>query len=341
MQQDGSPPARNQSFLGRLVNQPFRKETGDGAIVITRDGGIYKLEGVLGVGGLSVVYMATRYNDHKHVALKLPNSTARMDGHADEMLQREAELLMRFDHPNIVKVLDCGLTTTGEPFLVTDLIRAQTVDLLLIANGGRLSLSRSVEICLQMADALQHAHERGVVHRDIKPGNVLIRSLEGRDYITLFDFGIASEYATESEKVDGGSLLYASPEQMENRTCLPQSDVYQLALLLFEMLTGTLPFESSLIGAVQYRHGDVPLLPDNRELGSRALAGSVRELLLRCLSPIVSERPCSMKAFAYELRQALLKTKMAKLRCKATFDNCQAGADASQTLTGLPVIQPR
>lgn len=338
MQSMGSPFARRQPF-SRFVSQPFRKETGDGGIVITRDGAIYKLEGVLGVGGLSIVYLATRYNDRVHVALKLPNNTAIQEADADELLRREAELLMRFKHPGIIQVLDCGQTTNGEPFLATELIRAQTVDLLLVANGGRLPLARAAEICLQMADALQHVHECGVVHRDIKPGNVLIRSTEGRDLITLFDFGIAAEYGEGAELVEGGSLLYASPEQLENKSCVPASDVYQLGLLLYEMVVGDLPFEKSLMGAVQYKHGALPLLPENRELGSRALAASVREFLTRCLSPIVTDRPCSMRNFAYELRQAVLKTRMAKLRYKASVEASQNSARNTQTISALSASQ--
>src|SRR6185437_15080985 len=159
-----------------IATQPFRVKTGDGAIVVTKGGAIYKLESVLGVGGLSVVYLATRYADSLRVALKVPNANAKSCEDAVRLLRREAKVLSRLDHENIVRVLDQGETLKGEPFVALDLVRAQTLDLLMVANGRALPVLRACNLVLQVADALAHAHERGVVHRDIKTANIMVRT---------------------------------------------------------------------------------------------------------------------------------------------------------------------
>jgi serine/threonine-protein kinase len=303
----------NSVYRG-FVPQPFRRETGDGATVFTKGGTIYKLEGVLGVGGLSVVYVATRFSDKLTVALKLPNANAKSNAEAINLLRREARILNRLDHPNIVKVIEEGETTNGEPFLAMDLVRAQTLDVLMTANGGRLSIERASNICLQVCDALAHAHARGIIHRDLKPANVFVRTINGVDQATLFDFGIASVDGDESEVGDCGSLLYVSPEQLTNRPCTPRSDVYQMALIFFESCAGRLPFDRDVFPAVQYRHGELPILPENEELPGRALPQSFRDVLAEALSPEPECRPASMDMFAYKLRQVLTKLRLIKLR---------------------------
>lgn len=302
----------NTPFSRSLMPQPFRKETGDGAVVVTRSGSVYKLDGLLGVGGLSVVYLATRYADKSTVALKVPNLTAKQDGDALALLLRESRILSKLDHPSIIRLVEHGYTTANEPFLVTDWVRAQTLDLLLFANQRFLPLRRAAEITLKMAAALEHAHSRGVIHRDIKPENVMVSTVNSCDTITLFDFGIATD--SKDDLLDSGSLFYCSPEQLQREPCTERSDVYQLALVLLQMLIGDLPFERSVIGAIRYRQGSTPLVPPDDELGATPLPPSLRDFLQRCLSPIPDERPCSMNVFAYELRQTLLKLRLSRLR---------------------------
>jgi serine/threonine-protein kinase len=297
-----------------IAAEPFRIKVGDGALVVTKGGAVYKLESILGVGGLSVVYLATRYADSLRVAFKLPRDNAKSYEDAVRLLRREAKVLSRLDHDNIVRVLDEGETLKGEPFVALDLVRAQTLDLLLVANGRKLPVLRACNIVLQVADALAHAHERGVVHRDIKPGNVMVRTNDGIDKVMLFDFGIASEDGDETEVADSGSILYASPEQLFNRVCTASSDVYSVSLLLFETLVGRLPFDRDVFPAVQYRQGELPILPDDEALGDHALPPPIRELLTDSLDPDLSSRPASMHMFAHRLRQIVTKMRLAALR---------------------------
>jgi serine/threonine protein kinase len=287
-----------------LATQPFRCETGDGATIFTRGGTVYKLDGILGLGGLSVVYLATRYSDGMVVAFKVPNRKAKNTVDAVRLLKREARILSRFNHENIVRVIDQGETSNGEPFVAMDLVRAQTVDMLMVANGGKLPLVRAGNMILQVCDALGHAHDRGVIHRDIKPGNIMVRTTGGVDKIVLFDFGIASEDGDESEVADSGSILYSSPEQLFNRICQPSSDVYQVALLLFETLTGRLPFERDVFPAVLYRQGELPVLPEFIQ-SDYSFPPELLELLADSLSSEPAARPGSMHGFAHRLRRII------------------------------------
>jgi eukaryotic-like serine/threonine-protein kinase len=307
-----------------LASQPFRVETGDGATVITRGGGVYKLESVLGVGGLSVVYLATRYSDGAAVAFKVPNKSASANIDAIKLLRREARILMRLSHENIVHVVEQGETSKGEPFVAMDLVRAQTLDLLMLPNGGRLPFMRAINIILQLCDALAHAHSRGIVHRDIKPGNIMVRTVGGTDKIMLFDFGIASEDGDETEVTDSGSILYASPEHLNNQICKPASDVYQVALLLFETLVGRLPFEREIFQAVLYRQGAFPLIPENDPKMNELLPVEIRELLLDSLSTEARYRTHSMNLFSHRLRRIVTKLRLTALRFSPAVESVPA-----------------
>jgi serine/threonine-protein kinase len=283
---------------------------------------MYQLKSVLGVGGLATVYLASRFSDGKVVALKLANNEKGEGPPA--MLRHEAKLLSRLEHPNIVSVVECGDTSDGEPFLAVDVIRGQTLDQLMIANGGTLSLLRAGNICLQIAGALAHAHVNGIVHRDIKPSNVLIAKVDGHDFVILFDFGIACDTtAAEDMGSDSGSLLYIAPEQLLDGQCTASSDVYQLALVFLELVTGQLPYAATYEDAVSYKRGEVPLLLSDDEMGSHRLDPQIRRILERSLTPNPEKRISSMSLFGHELGQAMLKQRIMKLRDKV--ENADSG----------------
>jgi eukaryotic-like serine/threonine-protein kinase len=299
-------------FARSFLAQPFRCETGDGGVVITRDGEIYRLESILGVGGLATVYRAVRLRDRKFVALKLASGTNRAG--ACELVLHEAHILTKLDHPNIVSVIETGETQNGEPYMAMDLLTGVTLDRVLLGSGKTMSLNRAVNICSQTAEGLSHAHCRGIIHRDIKPTNIVINTINGYDYVRIIDFGIAvdGELAADSPGSNCGSLLYVAPEQLIHGQCSPRSDVFSLGLTLFECLAGRLPFEVSLPAALAYRRGDLPLLPEDYELDT-PLEPEVRELLLWALSLNPDDRPSSMNLFAHQLKQTALKSRKSSL----------------------------
>ena len=291
----------SKAFLG----QPCHKECGDNSIVVSDQGYTYRLESILGVGGLSAVYRAFCIDTGNWVALKIGDHNKVPE--AKELMMREAELMSRLDHPNIVKLYDRGDTSSGDPFIAMEILEGQTLEQLLLSETV-LDLNRVAAICLQVADALQHAHENGILHRDIKPSNIMLVKKSGVETAVIFDFGISLTVDDDGESYDGtssGSLLYASPEQLSEQACSYSTDVYQLALVMFEALTGRLPFEISISGALAYRGGRGPVLLSNEELGPQSIKEPIRKVLEEALHRNPKVRTRSMRCFIQELNAAL------------------------------------
>lgn len=294
------------NFSNAFLGQPCRKETGDNSVIMSRNGNIYKLESILGLGGLSVVYRATRFSDGKSVALKVADIKKAPE--AKELLRREAELMGKLNHPLIVNMLEAGESLDGDPFIVMELLEGMTLEQLLVSETV-LDLPRVARICLDVAEAIHHAHLNGILHRDIKPSNIMLVRRDGRERAVLYDFGISltvGEDGHSHDNTSSGSLLYASTEQLsEEQNCSYNTDVYQLALVMFEALTGRLPFEISVSGALAYRRGDGPVLLSNDELGERALRTEIREVLEEALHRNPKQRTNNMNSFMEGLRVAL------------------------------------
>ena len=295
------------SFSKAFLGQPCRKESGDNAVLLSSSGNIYRLETVLGVGGLSVVYRAYRYSDGKEVAVKVANTNKAPEAKA--LLAREAELMAHLQHESIVELYESGTTVDGDPFIAMEILEGQTLEQLLVTQNA-LDLHRVARICLQVADAVQHAHENGILHRDIKPGNIMIVNRDGVEKAIIYDFGISLCVGADGSSYDdtsSGSLLYASPEQLDEQICSYNTDVYQLALVMFEALTGRLPFEISVKGALDYRRGRGPVLLSDEELGEQKLCEGIRRVLEKALDRNPKKRTVNMMSFINELKQALME----------------------------------
>jgi serine/threonine protein kinase/Tol biopolymer transport system component len=208
--------------------------------------GSYVLEQVVGSGGMGVVYRARHGETGRVVALKLMLPEVASNRKFRERFILEAQVAPQLDHPNIVPVFEVGESRT-QLFIAMRLVEG--LDLKeVIEREGALSPRRVLGIMHQAAAALDHAHERGMVHRDVKPQNFLLAKTEdGRDHIYLTDFGLVkptSEESTASRTTDVfGSIQYMSPEQIEGITVDGRADVYSLACVSFECLTGKAPFE--------------------------------------------------------------------------------------------------
>ncbi len=201
----------------------------------------YEIKDVIARGGMGVVYRAQDKMMNRLVALKTIHDLS--DPKAIRMFQREWQDLASLTHPNIVEVFDVGeLEMDGEtrPYLVMPLLPGTTLDELIKTGSQRLTVERSIDIITQTSRGLQAAHDRGIVHRDLKPSNIFVMP---DDAVKIIDFGVAGRLDKTKTLGRKGTLLYMSPEQIENKPVSAVSDVFALAVVCYETLTRRRPFE--------------------------------------------------------------------------------------------------
>lgn len=211
----------------------------------------YRIEGVLGRGATSTVYAANQVALGRRVAIKVLDRVDDRSNNAAERFRREGRLQATLDHPAILPILDAGSTSEG-PYLVTKLVEGPTLATL-IRDGG-VAPARALRMLARIADALDHAHDRGLVHRDVKPSNVLVG--EGDD-VFLSDFGLARSREGSALTRTGavvGTVAYIAPEVVTGEEATPASDRYGFAVMLHECLTGDVPFPADLDVASLYAH---------------------------------------------------------------------------------------
>ncbi|MBV8430063.1 MAG: serine/threonine protein kinase [Solirubrobacterales bacterium] len=221
--------------------------------------GRYRLEARIGAGGMSTVYRALDETLERMVAIKLLNREVSSDSDELERFRREARAVAQLSHPHIVGVIDAG-EDEGRPYIVFEYVEGETLKER-IRRLGALPIPEAVAYAIEIARALGTAHARHIVHRDVKPQNVLIDE-EGSAKVT--DFGIARTLDEEGLTADGrviGTTDYVSPEQALGQAVTGQSDLYSLGIVLYEMLTGEVPFRGDSQVAVAMKHVREPL-PD-------------------------------------------------------------------------------
>jgi eukaryotic-like serine/threonine-protein kinase len=233
--------------VGPTMNLPSPHEIEAPGTVI----GPFKLLEQIGEGGMGIVYMAEQAQPvRRKVALKVikPGMDTKQ---VIARFEAERQALAMMDHPNIAKVLDAGATESGRPYFVMELVRG--IPITEYCDQHRLSINRRLDLFTQVCQAVQHAHQKGIIHRDIKPTNVLVTALDGAPLPRVIDFGIAKatgQTLTDKTLFTGfaqliGTPLYMSPEQAELSAVDvdTRSDIYSLGVLLYELLTGTTPFD--------------------------------------------------------------------------------------------------
>jgi serine/threonine protein kinase len=208
--------------------------------------GRYRLEARIGEGGMGVVYRSRHVLIDRIVAVKLIRPDLRGETHLRAWMLREARAANRVDHAHIIDIHDIGETEEGELYLVMEYLVGTSLSSELAR--GSMALSRGVDILEQMCAALARAHDLGVVHRDLKSDNILLTTRGGRkDFVKILDFGLA-HLAMDPRLAPKGAVFgtpeYMAPEQARGEEATPQSDLYALGVLFFEMLTGQLPFRS-------------------------------------------------------------------------------------------------
>lgn len=212
----------------------------------------YKIKSLLGEGGMAVVYLADDLIARKEVAIKIIKEDTMKNPVNLTRFEREARAAASLNHQNIVRVINIG-TCEGRPYMVNELIKGQTLRDVLNVRG-KFSVLEACDIMYQLCSAVLHAHQHGVIHRDIKPQNVYISQDSS---IKLGDFGIATfqnaSRVTKSEVVVG-SVHYLAPEISQGNPATIKSDIYALGITFFELLTGKVPFDDESPVTVALKH---------------------------------------------------------------------------------------
>lgn len=211
----------------------------------------YAVEGELGRGGMGVVYRGRNRSIDRPVAIKVLDVNLLNSNTSKKRFEQEAKASANLEHPNLVSVFDYGFGPNGEPYIVMELLNGESLDRVL-KQQGPFSIERFSHVFKQVCKALGHVHKRGLIHRDIKPGNIMLISTEDDpDFVKLVDFGIAKVVPQDGRTIQRltatgqsfGSPLYMSPEQCMGQEVDQRSDVYSLGCVMYEMLTGVPPIQ--------------------------------------------------------------------------------------------------
>lgn len=277
--------------------------------------GPYRLERVLGVGGMATVWLARRVDGlfDRQVALKIPHGAWKCDG-LEQRLACERSILAALNHSNIAKLFDAGLTTAGKPYLALEYVEGEPIDA--YCRERDLSVRQRLKLFLQVANAVAYAHGKLIVHRDLKPANILVAA---NSQVHLLDFGIAR--LLDGARADPSPLTeltgraltpdYASPEQIAGAPITIASDVYSLGVILFELLANCRPYKlkrdsrGALEDAILDTEPRPPSELSESRVAKRVLRGDLDTIVLRALRKQPEARYATVNAFADDVQRYL------------------------------------
>ncbi|WNO09060.1 serine/threonine-protein kinase [Teredinibacter sp. KSP-S5-2] len=237
----------------------------------------YQVDEQIGHGGMATIYKGQQLSLQRPVAIKVLQKKLVKHQEIRTLFERESFIIAKLDHPNIINVIDQGITKNGQPYFVMNYVKG--VDLDVVMRKGNVQMNASLDLFAQVAKALSYAHKNGIVHRDIKPSNIL---LDGEGTVRILDFGIAQLYRDFGQGIPNednmimGTNSYLAPEMLESAAnATHKSDIYSLGVVMYQFYTGQLP-------------GQNPVNP--RYLNS-SLSPTLTELILRCLAKAPKDRP--------------------------------------------------
>ena len=260
----------------------------------------YEIISKIGTGGMSDVYKAKDHTLGRFVAIKVLKPEFSEDVNFVTKFRTEAQSAAGLEHPNIVNIYDVG-SENGMHYIVMEYVEGITLKTY-IEKKGQLTFKETVSIAIQVARGIEAAHNKGIIHRDIKPQNIII-STEGKVKVT--DFGIARAASSNTISADVmGSVHYASPEQARNGFVDGKSDIYSLGIVMYEMVTGRVPFDGDTTVAVAIQHLQEEIVAPSAYAPNLPI--SMEKIILKCTQKNPDRRYESMTALLADLRKALI-----------------------------------
>lgn len=269
--------------------------------------GRFTIRELLAQGGMGAVYVATQHSMGRDIALKVLRPELGQNLDAVKRFLAESRLASRLTSPHTVSLYDFGRTEDGMLFIAMELLIGATLRQAL-QDDGPMDEERATRIATQVCESLSEAHELGIVHRDVKPDNVfLLRPGSARELVKVLDFGVAKSL----EPVHDGPVTktgmvcgtpdYMSPENVTGEGVSPASDVYSVGVLLYQMMTGTTPFQADSLVGVMVHHVQTPPRPMRALMAGRPLSPGMERLVQRCLSKRPADRPADASMLLAEL----------------------------------------
>ena len=260
----------------------------------------YEILGKIGTGGMADVYKAKDHKLNRYVAVKVLKPEFREDTTFIRKFRSEAQAAAGLTHPNIVNVFDVG-DDEGVYYIVMELIEGITLKEY-ISKKGKLSIKEATSIAIQVSMGLEAAHNHGIVHRDVKPQNIII-STDGKVKVTDFGIARAASSNTISSNVMG-SVHYSSPEQVRGGYSDEKSDIYSLGITLYEMVTGRVPFDGDTTVAIAIKHLQEEMVPPS--VYAENLPYSLEQIILKCTQKSVNRRYERMEEVIADLKHSLI-----------------------------------
>jgi len=277
--------------------------------------GRYRIQSKIGEGGMGAVYKAEQMSLKRAVAIKLLRSDVSGSPLLLRRFNAEAEAVAKLSHPNSVNIYDFGQDADGTLFIAMELIEGRSLRAA-IQSEAPLPLARALSIASQVAASLADAHSHSIIHRDLKPDNVMLQARgRARDIVRVLDFGIAKlrddQRATQQAMTQAGDMLgtpqYMAPEQIRGDAIDGRTDIYAMGCMIYEMVTGRLPFEGATIMALLSKHLTEQPVPPSQRRPDLAITPHVDQLVMAAMAKDARQRPATMEQFGEQIT-AVLRT---------------------------------
>jgi CheY-like chemotaxis protein/tRNA A-37 threonylcarbamoyl transferase component Bud32 len=295
-------------------NEPVLKR---GDLIGTTLASRYEFLDVIGEGGVGIVFRARHPHLDKIVAVKMLQANAQKEN-TILRFEREAKAISRLEHPNIAMVYDFGITERKRPFMVMEFIDGRSLDDF-IQREGAMSIKRAIDLLIQICDGMAHAHDSGIVHRDIKPSNIMLKQIPMRAPVPkILDFGCAKmvepDAMTQQERQltqvghSFGSPPYMSPEQVRGKSLDERSDIYSFGCLIYELLTGALPYDDPNVVEIMFMHLEQNFEPLGKKRPDLVFPPEIEAVVAKALAKEPEQRYQNMREMQADLE--LIKAKM-------------------------------
>jgi serine/threonine-protein kinase len=301
--------------------------------------GRYQIEDVLGQGGMGMVFRATQTSVQRPVAVKTLNPSLAAAPQFFERFRREAEVASRLRHPNVITIYDFGRAQDGTCYYVMELLEGESLREL-VKRDGPMSLRRAVDVIEQACRGLAHAHEQAAVHRDIKPHNIMVQQLDGRDFVKVLDFGLvkALEVEEEQQLTTTGQVLgtpqYMPPEQAGGDHVDHRSDLYSMGGVFYYCLTGTSPYGANSVrkALTAALTQPVPTVASKRQ--GAPVPQALEEFFQIALAPEKEDRFQSAEEFVDAMLEAVAPLSAQQLDALPTNSSPEAAGGGSRSKPG-------